>query len=85
MIERYIIHPLNHTILLVDISAIGLPSGVYPPEGDLKMVPSYRFQNLSSATEFLLKRGAGVDELEKASTTASKGAIFVLTIPEPLR
>lgn len=80
MIARFIIYPLNHTILTVDITEIGLPVGVYPPEGELKMVPSLRFHNWSHAESYFLQKGARADELRKLSLLVTKGAPTVLTI-----
>ena len=80
MIARFIIYPLNHTILAVDITEIGLPAGIYPPEGELKMVPSLRFHNWRFAELYFLKKGADADVLEKLSKLISKGSITELTI-----
>jgi hypothetical protein len=62
VIQRYILYRLNHTVLVVDVSAIGLLSGVFPAEGDLYM------DNLSFAQEFLLQRGGRLEAVEKAAT-----------------
>lgn len=80
MTARYIIYPLNHTILAVDITGIGLPEGIYPPEGKLKMVPSFRFHNWVAAKSFFLTKGARVDVIEKLSPLIDKGGMTVLTI-----
>jgi hypothetical protein len=82
LIQRFVIYPLNYTILLIDISEIGLPSGIYPPEGDPKLVHSLRFHNGTFAEQFLLKKGADAHELEKVFALVAKGSIAVLTIPE---
>lgn len=80
MIARFIIYPLNHTILAVDVIEIGLPAGIYPPEGELKMVPTLRFHNWNFAENYFLKKGAPLDELRKLFILVAKGALTVLTI-----
>jgi hypothetical protein len=82
MLARFIIYPLNHTILVVDISEIGLPKDVYPTEGELKMVPSIQFQSWRFAEAYFLKKGANVEVLNKVSESVTKGSIAALTIPE---
>jgi hypothetical protein len=80
VIRRFIIYPLSHTILLVDITEIGLPTEIYPPEGTLKTVPTYRFNSWRFAEEFLLKMGADAKVLGKITAQIAKGTIDVLTI-----
>jgi hypothetical protein len=80
MIPRFVIYPLNHTILVLDVTEIGLPTGIYPPEGELKMVPSIRFHNWRYAEAFFVTRGARQEELEKLSALVKRGMIAVLTI-----
>ena len=80
MIARFIVYPLNHTILAVDVTEIGLPVGIYPPDGELKMVPSLRFHNWRFAENYFLKKGAHTEDLQKVSLLVAKGAITALTI-----
>jgi hypothetical protein len=80
MIARFIIYPLNHTILAIDVSEIGLPSGIYPPDGDLKMVPSLRFHNWRFAEAYFLKKGAKAEVISKISALVDKGSMAELTI-----
>lgn len=80
MIPRFVLYPLNHTVLVIDVTEIGLPKGVYPPEGELKMVPTLRFHNWKFAEQFFLNKGARAEELSKLSRLVDKGAIAVLTI-----
>jgi hypothetical protein len=39
--HRFVVYPLNHTILLVDLTEIGIPDEIYPQEGKLQMVPPF--------------------------------------------
>ncbi len=80
MIARFLIYPLNHTILAVDVTEIGLPTGIYPPDGELKMLPSLRFHNWRYAEAYFLKKGARPDIIAKISALVAKGSIAELTI-----
>jgi len=80
MILRYVIYPLNHTILVVDVSEIGMPVEIYPHEGVLKMVPSIRFQTWRHAEEFFVRKGAQKEMLAELSALVGKGTIAGLTI-----
>lgn len=73
---RFLIHSLNHTVLVVDITKIGLPTHIFPPEGEEQMVPSLRFQSWRQAEEYL--RGLGADQ--KAIEAARAGHTAVLTV-----
>jgi hypothetical protein len=80
MKRSFLVHSLNHTALLVDISEIGLPTEVYPPKGKSQPVPSIRFQSWRDAEDYL--RGLGADQglLETTAKSLSKAGVAVLTI-----
>jgi hypothetical protein len=80
MARHFIVYPFSHTTLVVDTTDIGLPTEVYPPEGKLQMVPSYRFQSWRSAEKFLLKMGADAEALNVTAAKVAKGSIDVLMI-----
>jgi hypothetical protein len=80
MKHRFLIHSLNHTILWVDVTAIGLPTEVYPPEGKLQSVPSLRFQTWHAAEGYLLGWGASQRSLSTATESLKKAGVAVLTI-----
>jgi hypothetical protein len=80
MKSHYLIHNLNHTTLLVDITAIGLPDEIFPPEGKSQTVTSLRFQGWASAERYLSDQGAGEQELRKLRESLSKVGVGVLTI-----
>jgi hypothetical protein len=54
MKHRFLIHSLNHTTLLVDISKIRLPEEAFPPQGKLQPAPSLRFQTWSMPSNIYL-------------------------------
>jgi hypothetical protein len=81
MKRRFLIHSLNHTSLVVDITEIGLPTEIYPPEGKLQPVPSLRFQNWHSVEEHLLGLGANRKSLDCVVETLKRTSVAVLTIP----
>ena len=80
MKHRYLIHSLNHTILLVDITEIGLPDEVYPPEGREQLVSSLRLQSWLAAEQFLLRAGAEKKQLARAWDLLKAKGVAVLTI-----
>ncbi|MGP8156664.1 MAG: hypothetical protein ACLQMT_07360 [Candidatus Acidiferrales bacterium] len=82
--HRFLIHKLNHTTLLVDITEIGLPREIYPPEGKLQTVPSLRFRSWNHAEQYLLGLGASQKSLSAAVESLKKAGVAVLTITEAL-
>lgn len=77
---RYLVHNLNHTTLLVDITPVGLPSEIFPREGKLQTLQSLRFQGWSAAEKHLRKQGAGDRELQALKESLAKSGAGVLTI-----
>ena len=80
MKHRFLVHSLNHTTLLVDITAVGLPTEIYPPEGKPEPVSSRRFQSWRDAEQYLLKMGTEQDELDRMLERTKKDGVAVLTI-----
>jgi hypothetical protein len=78
--NRYLIHLINHTALLIDITPIGIPSEVLPPEGEERALSSARFRSWKFAEQFLLKEGADPKQLRKAEDTLNATSLAVLTI-----
>ena len=81
MKRRFLIHNLNHTSLVVDITEIGLPTEIYPPEGKLQPVPSLRFQNWHNVEEHLRGLGANRKSLDCVVETLKRTSVAVLTSP----
>jgi len=81
MIKRYLIHMLNHTILLIDVTPVGLPAQVFPPEGLEQTLVSFRFQTWQTAEQFLRKAGADAELLHATRRTLNATSLAVLTIP----
>jgi hypothetical protein len=81
MKHRFLIHSLNHTPLLIDISEIGLPTEIYPPEGKSQPVLSIRFQSWRNAEDYLSRLGATRELLEPLAENVKKAGTAVLTIP----
>jgi hypothetical protein len=83
MKHRFLIHSLNHTSLLVDITSIGLPNESFPPEGKPQNVPTLRFQTWADATRYLCGLGATTEDLDRAQLDLKRTSIALLTIVEP--
>jgi hypothetical protein len=80
MAHRFLIHELNHTTLVVDITGIGLPSDIVPPNGESQSVPSLRFRSWHDAEQHLLGLGAGQESLNTTEDGLRKIGVAVLTI-----
>ena len=78
-LQRFVIHLLNHTYLVIDISAVGLPSTVLPRDGEPHSVSSLRFQNWKNAADFLKGRGVRDSLLDSAVTSLRKTSLAIVT------
>jgi hypothetical protein len=79
-VKRYLLHRINHTTLVVDITPIGLPVEILPDEGVERTLFSLRFRKGGSAEQFLLKAGARPAQLQKVNEAIRKTSLAVLTI-----
>jgi len=73
---RFLLHSLNHTVVVVDITELGLPTEIYPPTGKRQTVPSLRFQSWGDAEQYLVGLGARAQEIAGLKKTS----VAVLTI-----
>jgi hypothetical protein len=80
--NRYLIHSINHTFLLVDITPVGMPSEVLPLEGEKQTLSSIRFRSWRAAEQFLIKMGADLERLRKTRETLKATSLAVLTISD---
>jgi hypothetical protein len=80
MKHRFLLHALNHTILVVDITSIGLPTGIIGDEGEARSLPSIRFRTWHEAERHFLALGAKQKYLETADESLRKTSTAVLTI-----
>jgi hypothetical protein len=80
--RRYLIHEINHTILVIDETPIGLPGEIYPPEGKEHNLYSLRFQTWRAAEQHLLKMGAELEVLQRTRRILDKQSVAGLTILE---
>lgn len=80
MRRRFVIFPLNHTAVVIDVTELKLPDAILPPEGNLEMVPSLRFNSWDLARAFLAEKGATEELLLSADEHMRKGISKVLTI-----
>jgi hypothetical protein len=80
MKHRFLLHSLNHTILVVDISQFGMAIEINPRTGDTKMVPALRFINWKKAEQYLLAKEADAATIERTHAQLSKNSTAVMTI-----
>ena len=71
---------LSHTIVAVDISGLGLPTEIYPPEGKEQLVPTRRFQSWKHAERYLVELGATAESLQTVSEALRKASVALLFI-----
>jgi hypothetical protein len=76
--RRYLVFEVNHTVLLVDTSSIGLVNEILPPEGKEEALPALRFRSWSWAEKFLLEGGASRDDLDKTRDLLPKTSLAML-------
>ena len=81
MPSKFLIHDVSHTTLLVDLTEIGLPVEVYPPEGKIQFVPTLRFHSWRDAERYLIGLGADEDSLKSVKSLLMKTSVTMLTIP----
>jgi hypothetical protein len=80
MKRRFLVYLLSHTFLVVDITDVGLPTEIYPPEGKRQMVPTLRFQSWTDARAYLLASGADDGPVDDTATRMRESGLAVLTI-----
>ena len=76
--RRYLVFKVNHTVLLVDTSSIGLPREILPPEGKPDALPSLRFQSWLWAEKFLVEGGASREDLDKTRDLLPKTSLAMI-------
>jgi hypothetical protein len=81
MKHRFLIHSLNHTTLLVDITPVGIPSEVLPSEGKPQSLSSRRFQGWPAAEKYLVDCGVDDTQLKKLRSSLKQSGTAVVTIP----
>jgi hypothetical protein len=78
--RRYLIWEVNHTIVLIDATPIGLPNEIYPPEGKRQSLTCLRFQGWTPAERFLHADGADAKALSRVRKEHMGSGVSVLTI-----
>ena len=80
MKHRFLLHSLNHTVLIVDISQFGMNVEINPRTGNSQMVPALRFINWKEAEQFFRAKEAGDDAIEDTRVTLAKTGVAVMTV-----
>ena len=76
--RHYVLHEINHTMLLIDITPISIPREILPPEGKAEDLLSLRFQSWKWAEKFLLDSGASRDNLNKTRDSLTKTSLAMV-------
>jgi len=80
MKHRFLLHSLNHTILVVDISQFGLTIEINPRSGNTKAVPALRFINWKEVEQYFRAKEADEDTIQKTHDMLNKTGVAVMTI-----
>jgi hypothetical protein len=80
MKHRFLLYRLSHTVIVVDLTEIGLPTEIYPPGGKKQMAATLRFQSWKDVENYLLGRDANEEALGRASAQFNNRGFGVLTI-----
>jgi hypothetical protein len=80
MKHRFLLHSLNHTVLVVDISEIGLASEINPRTGRAEMVPALRFVSWEDAERYFRSKGGDAETIAGSSKGLVKTGVAVMTI-----
>ena len=77
---RFLLHNLNHTILTVDITSVGLPTEPIADEGEVRSLPSVRFRGWHEAEQYFLGLGAKQESLRDVDESLRRTSVATLTI-----
>ena len=80
MKHRFLLHSLNHTVLIVDISQFGINIEINPRTGNSQMVPALRFINWKEAEQFFRAKEADDDTIENTRVALAKTGVAVMTV-----
>ena len=76
MRHRFLLHSLNHTLLVVDVTEMKIET----PIGQTKMVPALKFSNWEEAERHFRAHTADDHTLGEARAMLTKVGIAVITI-----
>jgi hypothetical protein len=77
---RFLLHNLNHTILTVDITSVGLPTEPIADESEVRSLSGVRFRGWHEAERHFLGLGAKQESLRKVNESLRKTGVAILTI-----
>jgi hypothetical protein len=85
MKHRFLIHSLNHTALVVDITQFGLPTKVFPPGGEHETAPAIRFQVSLSAIAEARQRPVELSEVLDVICRPTIRSFRLAVVPSQIR
>lgn len=77
MKHRFLLHSLNHNILIVDISQFRIEN---PEPGNFSQVPAVRLSSWKQAKQFFQAKDADEDTLQQTLAVLNKSGVAVMTI-----
>jgi hypothetical protein len=80
MKHRFLLHSLSHTILVVDVSQIGIELQIDGRGPDTQAVPTFRFRSWKDAAQFLRAKEADDDTIAKAGLSLRRNCVALITV-----
>jgi hypothetical protein len=80
MKHRFLLHSLNHAIMVVDVSEVGVEGEANLRTRNTKMVPVLRFMNWNEAVGYFRAKLADENTLEKTRSALHKRGVAVMTV-----
>jgi len=80
MKHRFLLYRLSHTVIVVDLTEIGLPTEIYPPGGKKTYGAYSSVSDLERCRNHLLSLGADAEALRRTSAQFNNTGFGVLTI-----
>jgi len=78
--NRFLVHSLSHTILVVDVTQCGLAIEENPRTKNTKMVPALRFINWKEAEQYFRAKGASGATITATHNALDKNSVAAMTI-----
>jgi len=80
MKHRFLLHSLNHTILVVDITQFGTAIKINSRTGNTEMAPALRFVNWKEAEQYFRAKEADEDTIDTTRAMPHKTGLTVMTV-----
>ena len=80
MKHRFLLHSLNHSTLVIDITEVGMTTEIKPRTGKAQMLPAVRFTNWQDVEQYFRANGANQEMIEQTRTMLRKIGFAAMTV-----